>query len=114
MSAELKFATTVLNFPSLKGIPIDRVDTRSFISGGDNILSLAGYSNRDIQKIGGWRGKTFKEYIREELNCFAEGMSTAMKQDYRFVNISGGAYIELVDVTRTIVVSDYQPAIEAA
>ena len=26
-SAALKFATTALNYPSLKGIPIDRVDT---------------------------------------------------------------------------------------
>ena len=53
-----------------------------------------------------------KEYIREELYCFAEGMLTAMKQDFKFVNIAGGAYIELVDVTRTTVVSDYQPATE--
>ena len=39
-------------------------------------------------------------------------MSTAMKQDFKFVNIAGGAYSELVDVTRTTVVSDYQPAAE--
>ena len=39
-------------------------------------------------------------------------MSTAMKQDFKFVNIDGGAYIDLVDVTRTAVVSDYQPATE--
>jgi len=52
-------------------------------------------------------GETFKEYIREELHCFAEGMSTAMKQDFKFVNIVGGANSELVDVTRTIGVSDY-------
>ena len=40
-------------------------------------------------------------------------MLTAMKQDFKFVNISGGAYIELVDVTRTTVVSDYQPDTDA-
>ena len=39
-------------------------------------------------------------------------MSIVMKQDYKFVDVSGGAYIELVDVTRTIVVSDYQPTTE--
>ena len=61
-----------------------------------------------------WRGKTFKEYIREELHCFTEGMSTAMKQYFKFVNIAGGAYSELVDATRTTVVSDYQPAAEVA
>ena len=35
-----------------------------------------------------------------------------MKQDFKFVNIAGGVYSELVDVTRTIVVSDYHPATE--
>ena len=52
----------------------------------------------------------FKEYIRDELHCFAEGMYTAMNQDFKFVNIAGKAYNELVDVTITTVVSDYQPA----
>ena len=112
MSAALKFATTALNYPSLEGIPIDRVGTHSLKSGGANALSLAVYSNRDIQKMGRWRGGTFKEYIREELHCFTEGVSTAMKQDFKFVNIAGGAYSELVDVTRTTVVSDYQPDTE--
>ena len=56
--------------------------------------------------------ETFKQYIREELHCFAEGISTEMKQDFKFVNIAGGSYIELVYVNRTTVVSDYQPATE--
>ena len=114
ISATLKVAATALDYPSLKGIPIDRVDTHLLRAGGANALSLAGYSDRDIQKMGRWRGETFKEYIREELHCFAEGMSTAMKQDFKFVNIAGGAYSELVDVTRTTVVSDYQRAAGAA
>ena len=50
MSAALKFATTALNYLLLKGIPIDRVDTHSLRSGGANTLSLAGYSDKDIQK----------------------------------------------------------------
>ena len=58
------------------------------------------------------RGGDFKEYIREEFHCFEEGMLTAMKQDFKFVNTAGGAYSELVDVTITTVVSDYQPATE--
>ena len=70
MSAALKFSTTALNYQSLKGIPINRVGTRALRSGGGNALSLAGYSDRDTQKMGKWRGGTFKEYIREELNCF--------------------------------------------
>ena len=64
--------------------------------------------------MGRWRGETFKEYIREELHCFTEGMSTAMKQYFKFVNIAGGAYSDLVDVTRTTVVRDYQPAADAS
>ena len=58
------------------------------------------------------RGETFKEYTREELHCFSEGLSTAMKQDFKIFNISGRSHSELVDVTRTTVVSDYQPATE--
>ena len=46
----LKFATTALNYPPLKGIPIDRVDTHSLRSGESNAMSLAGYSDRYIKK----------------------------------------------------------------
>ena len=73
---------------------------------------FAGYSDKYIQKMGRRRRETFKEYIREELHFFAEGMSTAMKQDFKFINITGGAYSELVDVTITTVVRDYQPDTE--
>ena len=109
----LKFSTTVLNDTSLKGIPIERVETHSLRCVGANELLLAGYSDRYIQKIGRWRGETFKEYIREELHYFAEGMSTSMKQDFKFFNISGRKYMEFVGVTRTTVVGDCQPATEA-
>ena len=50
ISASLKFAATAFNYPSLKGIPIDRVYTHSLIFGGANALLLAGYSNIYIQK----------------------------------------------------------------
>ena len=63
--------------------------------------------------MGIWRGETFKEYIKEELHCFAEGMSTSMEKDFKFVNIAGGTYSELVDVTSTTVFSGYQPATAA-
>ena len=56
MSAALKFSTTALNYPYLKGIPIYRVNTHSLRYGGANALLLAGYSDRDIQKIGRWTG----------------------------------------------------------
>ena len=35
-----------------------------------------------------------------------------MDQYFKFVNIAGGAYTKLVDVTRTTVVSGYQSATE--
>ena len=71
-----------------------------------------GYSDRNIQKMGIWRGRNFKEYIREALHCFSKGMSTEMKQDFKFVNIACGVYSELVGVNRTTVVSCYQPDTE--
>ena len=94
--------------------PSLRPTEHSFRSRGANALSLAVYSDRDIPKMGIRRGETFKEYIREELHFFAEGMSTAMKQYFQFINISGRAYLELVDATRTKVVRYYQPVAEAA
>ena len=60
MSEASKFATTRLNYPSLKWVPIDIVDTHSLISEGANALSFAEYRDRHIQKMGRWRGETFK------------------------------------------------------
>jgi hypothetical protein len=65
----LKEAATVLGYPE-RGIPIDRIDTHSLRIGGANALSLVGWSDRHIQKLGQWCGKTFKEYIREQLSDF--------------------------------------------
>ena len=42
--------------------------------------------------MGRWKGATFKEYIREELACYLEGMTKNMKRNFKFVNISGNAY----------------------
>ena len=54
--------------------------------------------------MGRWKGSTFKEYIREELHVFSQGMSTQMKQTFKFVNIAGGAYH---DVTTTMLETEY-------
>jgi hypothetical protein len=103
ISAALKMAGVALGYPD-RGFPIDRIDTHSLRSGGANALSLAGYSDRQIQKMGRWKGSTFKEYIREELHVFSQGMSTQMKQTFKFVNIAGGAYH---DVTATMLDTEY-------
>ena len=104
ISAALKLAATALEYPILKGIPIDRITTHSLRSGGANALALAGYSDTQIQKMGCWRGATFTEYVRNELACFSTGMSKDMKQKFGFVNVSGNAFS---DITNTCVNADY-------
>jgi hypothetical protein len=103
MSDAIKAAGRELDYPTEYGIDIDRLDTHSLRSGGANQLAEAGYSEMQIQKMGRWRGDTFKEYIREELACFSAGMSKAMKQKFKFVNITGSAQGDMVDVTAAVV-----------
>ena len=100
----LKWAAECLDYPGRLGIPVDRIDTHSLRMGGANALALAGYSDTQIQKMGRWRGATFKEYIHEELACYSEGMSANMKRKFGFVNVAAGAF---VDITDTLVVTDY-------
>ena len=54
--------------------------------------------------MGRWRGATFKEYVREELASFSEGMSTKMKQKFHFVNVAGNS---MYDITENIITTDY-------
>jgi hypothetical protein len=104
LSKSLKMAATLLQYPSTRGIPIARIDTHSLRSGGANALALLGYTDTQIQKMGRWKGATFKIYIRKELACYSAGMSTNMKRNFKFVNISGNAYH---DITTTCVELDY-------
>jgi hypothetical protein len=60
VSSALKAVATVLDCPSAKGIPINRIDTHSLQSGGKNALSLAGYSDSQIQKWGDGAGQPSK------------------------------------------------------
>jgi hypothetical protein len=73
-----------------RGIPVDRIDTHSLRIGGANAMSLAGYSKKQIQKLGRWRGETFLEYIRESLSDFSEGMSEKMSKCVGYVSLEGG------------------------
>jgi hypothetical protein len=100
ISTALKRATTLLQYPLYWGIPIKRINTHSLRIGGACALALNGFSEMHIQKMGRWRGDTFKEYIREELHCFSDGMSKAMKQCFKFINVTGHA---LTEVTNQIV-----------
>ena len=94
----LKTAAIALEYPILKGIPIERINTHSLRSGGANALALAGYSDMQIQKMGRWRGATFKEYVQNELACFSMGMLRDMQKKFGFVNIAGNAFSDITDV----------------
>ena len=63
ISKALKMAAAILQYPITWGIPIKRIDTHSLQSGGANALALSGYLDTQIQKMGWWKGTTFKEYI---------------------------------------------------
>ncbi len=104
ISRALKSAAAELQYPTTKGIPIERINTHSLRSGGANALALAGYSDTQIQKMGRWRGATFKEYIREELA--ATGMSKDMKRKFNFINIAGNAFTDINEDTLHIIEFD--------
>eukprot|EP00984_Skeletonema_dohrnii_P028532 scaffold18565_cov71-Skeletonema_dohrnii-CCMP3373.AAC.3 len=111
ISEGLKLAAAALDYPSCKGIPIDRIDTHSLRCGGANALSLAGYSDRQIQKMGRWRSATFMEYIKESLFTFLAGMSRSMKQKFNFFSVEGGV---LHDITNVVVNSEYSVSVSTA
>ena len=115
MRTNLKWAAVELNYPTKKGIPEELVDTHSLRIGGANALSLSGYSDREIQKMGRWRGQTFKDYVREQIASFSEGMAKNMKRKFNFVNVCAGAHNGLVDIMNTMVMSPYDnPQVAAA
>ena len=111
MSKAIKLAAGMLHYPAKKGIPIQRINTHSLRSGGANVLALSGYSDTEIQKMGRWRSATFKEYIREELACYARNMSRKMKRKFNFINIAGNAF---QDVTTELVLAEYSTTSPAA
>jgi hypothetical protein len=52
VSSALKLDAGALEYPTIKGILIEWVNTHSLRSGGANALALAGYSDTQIQKMG--------------------------------------------------------------
>ena len=62
-------------------------------------LAPYGYSDTQIQKMGRWKGASFKEYIHEDLACYSGGMLRDTRRSFGFVNIAAGANKDiLVDV----------------
>ena len=79
ISKALKRAAATLQYPLYRVIPIDRIDTHSLRIGGACALALNGFSEMHIQKMGRWRGDTFKEYVRDELHSPFFFFQTARK-----------------------------------
>ena len=69
---------------------------------------LSGYSDTQTKK---WVRWTFKEYIRDELACYLDGMLINMKRTFKFVNVSGNAYR---DVTATAECMDVEHNVNCA
>jgi hypothetical protein len=106
ISQALKSPATELGYPTNKGIPVTRINMHSLRSGGTNALTLAGYSDMQIHKMVHWRGATFKEYIREELVCYARGMLQDTKRKFNFDNIAGNAFTEMPNNTLHVIEFD--------
>ena len=69
---------------------------------GPNALYLAGYKDKEIQKIDRWKSYTFKEYISDQLHSFYKGRSMDMKLQLSFVCVKGG--LLRIDVSSDVVI----------
>ena len=107
----LKEAAAKKEYPELRGCPLDRINMHLLRSGGANTLSLAGFSDYQIQKMGCWSKQVFKEYIADQLSNFTDGMSEKMSRSYNFVNIAAGGrdgkYGECTGVTIETLDAEY-------
>jgi hypothetical protein len=98
ISCGLKTAAAALDYPSQKGIPIERINTHLLRSGRANALALSGFSDMQIQKIGYWKSATFKEYVHKELTCFSNVMSSAIKTKFGFVIVKGTTFCDVTEI----------------
>ena len=94
----VKMAARQLDYEGTRGTPISLINTHSLRIGGACALALAGFDDTQICKMGRWKSKAFREYIRENLSNYAEGMSKAMKKCHHFVNIDSGTYTDVSEI----------------
>ena len=52
--------------------------------------------------MGCWRGKTFKEYVLEQVSSFLEVMSKSMGTLFGFVNVEEGVWSNITAATITL------------
>ena len=95
ISFAVKYAAEALDYPG-RGMPLDRIDTHSLRSGGACALSLAGYRDHEIMKMGRWAPKStaFLVYIQAQLSSFSAGMSKRMRAVAPFTNMEGDVVAE--------------------
>jgi hypothetical protein len=86
-----------LDYLAAKGTSIEWINTHLLCSWGANALSLSGFSEMEIQKMGRWRSATFMEYVWEELACFLAGVPTEMRSKFGFVNVAGGVFTNVTN-----------------
>ena len=60
MCAALKKAAYKLNYPQERRIPLERINTHSLQAGGANMMPLAGYTDRQLQKWADGEGKCLR------------------------------------------------------
>lgn len=94
----VKLAATALDYEGTRGTPIKLINTHSLRIGGACALALGGFTDTQIMKMGRWRSGAFREYVRENLSNYAEGMSKAMKKCHYFVNIDSGTYTDVSSI----------------
>jgi hypothetical protein len=73
VSKAIKCAGSALEYPTTKGIPIARLDTHSLRSEGANALSLAGYSDTQIQKWVNGAGRRSRNISGKNWHVFRMG-----------------------------------------
>jgi hypothetical protein len=102
ISKHLKLGRGCYTIPHKKELPSNGWTHTRYGGGGANALALLGFLDTQIQKMGCWRGATFKEYIREELPNHSDGMSMAMKTKFNFMNVSGNAFRDIMDTVMSM------------
>jgi hypothetical protein len=84
------------------GFKIEEIGCHSLRSGSAMAMYLAGVTVTTIQLIGRWKSDAFMRYIREQVDCFTQNVSSRMlttKNFYTIPNISPDQQLNQKSVT---------------
>lgn len=73
-----------------QGYKLDHVGSHSLRAGGAMALTLNGFDENTIKKMGCWSSNTFQQYIHEQIGALTHGMAQAMSTPIEFTNIAAG------------------------